>query len=357
MAYAIIMAGGRGERFWPKSKQHYPKQFLRLIGDQSMLQRTTARLKKLFAPDSIYVITAADYREIVLEQIPEIPEENIIIEPCGKDTAAAAGLAAVIIKRRDPTGVMVTLPADHYITDEDNFYQILQAAIKAASEGKHVVTIGIRPGRPETGFGYIAMGELYQKYDKIPTYQVVRFTEKPDQKLALKFLESGNYLWNSGIFIWRVDLIEKLIKKHLPELASGLQKIEAAYGTDHYDQVLEDVYANLPKISIDYGVMEKTTDVLVLPGNFGWDDVGSWTALESYKKKDSNGNILEGKGVLVDTKNTLVQTSEKIVATLGVKDLIIVEDEGSILICDKKKAQDLKKVVHALQKHGYQEIL
>lgn len=357
MTYAVIMAGGRGERFWPKSRQHYPKQFLRLVGDRSMLQRTTARLEKLFTPESIYVITAADYREIVLEQVPEIPEENVIIEPYGRDTAAAIGLGGVIVKKRDQKGIMIVLPADHYIADEKRFCQVLQAAIDAAAEGTHAVTIGIHPSYPATGFGYIARGKLYNEYAGIPAYQVVRFTEKPDQEHALKFLESQNYLWNSGIFIWRVDLLEKLIREYLPDLADGLQEIEAAYGTARYNQVLANVYANLPKISIDYGVMEKAQRVLVLPGDFGWDDVGSWTALESYMEKDNNGNILEGQGVLVDTQNTLVQTSEKVVATLGVKDLIVVEEEGSILICHKKKAQDLKKVVNALQQNGYQSIL
>lgn len=357
MTYAVIMAGGRGERFWPKSRQRCPKQFLRLVGDRTMLQRTAARLEKLLAPDRIYVITARDYKEIVLQQAPEIPEENVIVEPCGRDTAAAIGLGAVAVKKSNPAGVMIVLPADHYIADEERFCEVLQAAVRAASDGEHAVTIGIRPGRPETGFGYIARGGRCREFDGIPAYRVQGFTEKPDRKRALQFLENGSYFWNSGIFVWRADLIEKLIREHLPALAAGLRKIEAAWGTERCGRVLEEVYADLPKISIDYGVMEKAEGVLVLPGDFGWDDVGSWTALESYKRKDGNGNILEGRGVLVDTENTLVQASDKVVATLGVRNLIVVEGEGSILICHKRKAQELKKVISALQENGYKEIL
>ncbi|KUK37085.1 MAG: mannose-phosphate guanylyltransferase [Thermacetogenium sp.] len=357
MTYAVIMAGGRGERFWPKSKQRCPKQFLRLVGDRTMLQKTASRLEMFLAPENIFVITARDYREIVLEQVPEIPEENLIFEPFGRDTAAAIGLGTIAVKKRDPAGVIVVLPADHYIADERRFCEVLEAAVGAASSGEHAVTIGIRPGRPETGFGYIARGERYRDFNGIPAYRVLGFTEKPDRERALQFLEKGNYLWNSGIFVWRADLIERLIEKHLPVLAAGLKEIEESWGTERCGTVLEKVYAGLPKISIDYGVMEKAEGVLVFPGDFGWDDVGSWTALESYKKKDGNGNILEGRGVLVDTENTLVQATSKVVATLGVKDLIVVEDEGSILICHKKKAQELKKVINALQENGYKEIL
>lgn len=356
MTFAVIMAGGRGERFWPKSRQSLPKQFLRLIGDKTMLQRTVSRVEKLLAPEKIYIITAENHQKIVRRQVPQIPQENIILEPCGRDTAAAIGLAAVIVQQKDPKGVMIVLPADHYIADEDRFAEILKGAVAAASEN-HAVTIGIKANRPETGFGYIAQGQFYKNFAGIPAFYVERFTEKPNRQQALKFLESGNYFWNSGIFIWRADLIRQLIKDHLPSLAEGLDKIEEAIGTDRYPQVLQEVYAQLPRISIDYGVMEKAEEVLMVPGDFGWDDVGSWTALESYMEKDSNGNILDGQGVLVDTKNTMVQASDKVVATLGVRDLIIVESEGSILICHKQKAQELKKVINALQENGYKEIL
>jgi len=356
MTYAVIMAGGRGERFWPKSRKKYPKQFLPLISSKTMLQLTVDRIKKFVSPDKIFIITAETYQEIVYRQIPEVPRENIILEPFGRDTAAAIGLAAVIIQQRDLSGVMVVLPADHYISDQGRFVEVLKGAEAAAAEN-HAVTIGIPASRPETGFGYLSQGELYREYLGIPFYHVEKFTEKPDLAKAMEFLAKGCYFWNSGIFVWRADLIRRLIAEHLPALAAGLEKIEKAIGTPSFPQLLKQVYEGLPKISIDYGVMEKTRGVLMAIGDFGWDDVGSWTALESYKKKDQNGNILEGQGVLVDTKNTMVQVTDKVVATLGVHDLIVVEDEGSILICHKDKAQDLKKVITALNENGYKEIL
>ncbi|HHW28195.1 MAG TPA: NTP transferase domain-containing protein [Syntrophomonadaceae bacterium] len=356
MTYAVIMAGGRGERFWPKSRKKYPKQFLPLISSKTMLQLTVGRVKKFVTPDKIFIITADNYQGIVYQQAPEVPRENIILEPFGRDTAAAIGLAAVIIQQRDPSGVMVVLPADHYISDQERFIEVLQAAEAAAAEN-HAVTIGIPASRPETGFGYLSQGELYKEHQGIPLYHVEKFIEKPNLAKAMEFLAKGCYFWNSGIFIWRADLIRRLIAEHLPVLAAGLEKIEKAIGTPTFPQLLKNVYEGLPKISIDYGVMEKTRGVLMAVGDFGWDDVGSWTALESYKKKDPNGNILEGQGVLVDTKNTMVQVSDKVVATLGVHDLIVVENEGSILICHKDKAQDLKKVITALNENGYKEIL
>jgi mannose-1-phosphate guanylyltransferase len=357
MPYAVIMAGGRGERFWPKSRQELPKQFLRLVGDRTMLQRTVDRLKQMIDPEQIYIITGKVYYEIVLDQVPEVPAENIILEPVGRDTAAAIGLSATVVSRHDPAGVMIVLPADHYIADEECFCEALTSAVAAAASGEHLVTLGITPSRPDTGFGYIAHGRQHTIIEGNPAYTVDKFTEKPDYHTALEYLASGNYYWNSGIFIWRVDLILRLIEQHLPQLHAGLRQIDSAFGTERYESVLLKIFTDLPKISIDYGVMEKVSNVLVLPGNFGWDDVGSWTALESYKEKDEQGNYLEGKGVLVDTYNTLVMSSDKVVATLGVEDLIVVEGRDSILICHKEHAQEIKKVISALQERGYKEVL
>ncbi len=357
MPYAVIMAGGRGERFWPKSRQELPKQFLCLVGDRTMLQKTVDRLQKTIPIEQIYIITGKAYYDLVCGQVPEIPEGNIILEPIGRDTAAAVGLSAVAISRRDPAGVMIILPADHYIADEEQFCAVLQSAVTLAESGEHLVTLGITPNRPETGFGYIAHGRIYKNVDGNPAYAVDQFMEKPDLQRALEYLASGHHYWNSGIFIWRVDLIQSLIASHLPELNAGLMKIRTAYGTGRYQEVLETVFAGLPKISIDYGVMEKASNVLVLPGNFGWDDVGSWTALDAYKDKDEQGNCLEGRGVLVETSNTLVLSSGKVVATLGVEDLIVVEGRDSILVCHKGRAQEIKKVISALQEQGYKEVL
>lgn len=357
MPCAVIMAGGRGERFWPKSRFSLPKQFLQLLGEKTMLQRTAERLQGIVCPDEIFIITAEDYRYLIARQTPEIPAENIIAEPFGRDTAAAVGLASVIIARKNPCDVVVVLPADHYIADEQRFAVALNSAVAVAEKGEHLVTLGIVPSRPETGYGYIARGESYNGLAGKNFFLVESFTEKPDQKRALQFLDSGNYYWNSGIFIWRVDLIRRLIKEHLPVLHEGLAKIDEALGTGQYLETLREVYAGLPKVSIDYGLMEKVSNVVVIPGDFGWDDVGSWTALEEYKDKDGRGNVLEGRGVLLDTYNTLVSASGKVVATLGINDLIIVEEKDSILVCHKERAQEIKKVILALQENGYEEIL
>jgi mannose-1-phosphate guanylyltransferase len=357
MTYAVIMAGGRGERFWPKSRKILPKQFLCLFGDKTMLQKTVQRIKSFLPPDRIYIVAAQAYEDLVRQQVPEIPETNLIVEPYGRDTAAAVGLATVVVARRDPQGVMLVLPADHYIADEIRFKEILQGAVEAATGGEHLVTMGIQAIRPETGFGYIACGPLYGRYAGVPAYLVEQFTEKPDRERALSYLDQGNYYWNSGIFIWRVDLIERLIGQHIPELSTGLAEIRRSLDSSDHQQVLKQVYQKVPRVSIDYGVMEKADNVLMLPGNFGWDDVGSWTALDAYKEKDDQGNVLDGRGVLVDTKNTMVQASEKVVATLGVKDLIIVESDESILVCHKSRAQEIKKLIRALEDNGYKEIL
>jgi mannose-1-phosphate guanylyltransferase len=322
-----------------------------------MLQKTVDRLKQLVDPEQIYIITGKVYYEIVRDQVPEVPAANIILEPIGRDTAAAIGLSATAISRSDPTGVMIVLPADHYIADEELFCEVMRSAVTAAAPGEHLVTMGITPSRPETGFGYIAHSKQHKIIEGNPVYAVDKFTEKPDYETALRYLASGNYYWNSGIFIWRVDLILRLIEQHLPLLYAGLRQIDSAFGTGRYDSTLLEIFTDLPKISIDYGVMEKVDNVLVLPGNFGWDDVGSWTALESYKEKDEQGNYLEGKGVMVDTNNTLVIASDKVVATLGVENLIVVEGRDSILVCHKEHAQEIKKVISALQKQGYEEVL
>ncbi len=253
--------------------------------------------------------------------------------------------------------MLVILPADHYIADEEHFREIVTSAIAAAASGKHLVTLGITPYRPETGFGYIAHGQPQETYNGNTAYIVDGFKEKPDYQKALEYLASGNYYWNSGIFVWRADLILSLIAQHLPELYEGLQQIGSAYGTENYESVLAEVFPGLPKISIDLGVMEKAGNVLVFPCSFGWDDVGSWTALEAYKEMDEQGNCLEGRGVMIDTSNTLVLASDKVVATLGVEDLIIVEGHDSILVCHKDKAQEIKKVINALHAQGYKDVL
>ncbi len=357
MPFAVIMAGGRGERFWPRSRMAVPKQFLNLVGDKTMLQLTMERAQNLAGISNIYIVAGSDFKDIIREQVPQLPEENIITEPFGRDTAAAIGLAALVLERKDPREVMIVLPADHYISDIPRFQKVMKSAVAAAWRGENIVTLGITPHRPETGYGYIYQGELCDTFIGTPACRVVRFLEKPDYARAVRFLSSGNYLWNSGMFIWRVDLIRQLIEKHTPQLAQGLDKIGQAMGTEQYLAVLEEVYAGLPKISVDYGILEKAEKVLVMRGNFGWDDIGSWAALERYAEKDERGNVIEGRGVLLDTNNTFIYSPDKTVGVIGVESLIVVNDRDSFLVCHKDRAQEVKKIVHALKEQGLDEVL
>ncbi|WP_242655998.1 mannose-1-phosphate guanylyltransferase [Desulfofundulus australicus] len=355
--YAVIMAGGAGERFWPLSRRDRPKQFLSLVGERTMLQLTFDRLAGLVPPENVLVVTGINYIETVRQQLPEIPPENIVAEPCGRDTAAAVGLGALHVLRKDPRGIMAVLPADHYIAHVRRFQSVLQAGVSLAAGGQWLVTMGITPTRPDTGYGYICQGELLEYHEDIPVYRVERFTEKPGPEKARQFLAAGCYLWNSGMFIWRADLIYRLIEEHLPALAAGLAEIGRAMDRGSCQEVLSRVYPRLPKVSIDYGVMEKAPNVLVLPGNFGWDDVGSWPALERCRETEENGNVIEARGVFLETRNSIIHAPGRLVATLGVENLVVVDDGECLLVCRKDRAQELKRLTAALKEAGLEDAL
>lgn len=357
MPCAVIMAGGRGERFWPRSRTAKPKQFLNLIGDKTMLQLAVERVEGLVGTAGTYIVAGAEFKDIILEQVPHLPEGNVIIEPFGRDTAAAIGLAALVLGRDKPREVMIVLPADHYVGNVSRFREVLKGATAAAERGEHIVTLGIEPNRPETGYGYIQRGKLFDTFAGVPAYRAERFLEKPGYDRALEFVSSGDYLWNSGMFIWRVDLIFKLMEKHIPQMAKGLKEVAGTVDTERYPEVLERVYSELPRLSVDYGILERADNVLVMPGDFGWDDIGSWTALARYADKDGSGNVLEGEGVLIDTRETYVFSPGKIAAVLGVEDLLIVNEKDSLLVCPRSRAQEIKRVVQALKDKGLDEVL
>ncbi|MEW6446789.1 MAG: mannose-1-phosphate guanylyltransferase [Bacillota bacterium] len=356
--FAVILAGGGGERFWPASSKDRPKQFLKLIGNRTMLQQTVDRLAGFLAPPDVYVITAGEYGELVREQVEGIPRQNVIEEPCGRDTAAAVGLAAIHLERRDPQGVMLVLPADHFIADTSRFRRVVETAVDTARSGDWLVTLGITPTRPETGYGYIQRGEALRTVGSLAVYRALRFTEKPDLLKARRFLASGKYFWNSGMFIWRVDVIRRLFEEYLPELTAGLNRIAAVIGTEEEKAVTESVYPSLPRISIDYGLMEQAKNVLVLPADFGWDDVGTWPAWARYSGiRDGQGNVIEGSSVLVESSGCVVRASNHVVAALGVRDLVIVEEGGRLLVCPKDRAQEIKRLVAALKEAGYDDMI
>ncbi|MFZ5652177.1 MAG: mannose-1-phosphate guanylyltransferase [Bacillota bacterium] len=352
---AVVMAGGSGERFWPLSKKNRPKQFLPILGDQSMIHQTVERLKDLMRPEDIHIVTLQEYKPLVMEQLPQIDEDKILVEPCGKDTSAAVGLAAVKISRSDPSTVMVMLPSDHYIADTGRFLSTLKAAAEAASGGVYAVTLGIPPMRPETGYGYILKGEPYSEINGLKVHRAAGFAEKPSYDKAVEYVKSGDYFWNSGIFVWRVDLLLRLISIHLPKMYAGLKAIETA-PEDAREGVTKLVYATFPKISVDYGILERARDILVIRGDFGWDDVGSWTSLERIdRSKKEDGSIVRARGAFLDTSDNIIISPHRVVAAMGVSGLIVVDDGQNLLICSKDSAQEIKKLIFSLQKAGLEE--
>ena len=349
-AVAVIMAGGKGERFWPRSRRNMPKQFLSLTDDgKTMIQLTVERIQPLIAIEDVFVVTNKDYKELVKAQLPELPEENIVLEPMAKNTAPCIGLASMYIKKKYDDAVMVVLPSDHLIKFNSMFINTLKDAIEVAEEETNMATIGITPNYPETGYGYINFGEEKQNTKNHNVYKVERFVEKPNLEKAKEYLLSGKYLWNSGMFVWKASTILGQFEKLLPDTYAGLLKIEEALGTEDAESVLEIEFQKFQSESIDYGIMEKAQDIYTLPGNFGWDDVGSWLALERFNRTNDQGNVVNGNVISIDTKNSIIQGSDKLIATVGVDNLIVVDTADALLICKKENAQDIKRVLENLK--------
>jgi mannose-1-phosphate guanylyltransferase len=346
--FAVIMAGGSGERLWPLSTPKHPKPFLSLLGNRSLLQQTIDRLKDWIPLERTLIVVGHDHRDLAAEQLPGLPPENLLVEPVGRGTAACIGLAAVAIARRDPKAVIVVLPADHAIGDATRFRDLLARADRLASSGAHLVTLGVTPNRPATGYGYIQAGPPLDVDD--PTaLTVVRFTEKPDEKMAASFVARGDHYWNAGIFVWRTDAIRREIGRHLPALHQGLSEIEAAWETRARKETVARVYGGLEKISIDVGVMEKATPRLVLPtGEIGWNDVGDFAALAALLPTDAAGNAVLAPHTGIDTAGCLILSGSgeaRRIATLGVSNLVIVQTPEGLLVVDKSRAQDLRDLV------------
>lgn len=349
---AVIMAGGRGERFWPKSRRNMPKQFLSLTSDgKTMIQHTTDRIKDLVNIDDIFIITNKNYKNLVLNQLPEINPQNIILEPASRNTAPCIGLVSTYIRYRyeDEDTVMIVLPSDHLIKYNEIFIDTLKKAVDIAIEDRNMVTIGITPSYPETGYGYINFG--YNENDKkySGAYKVNKFVEKPDLEKAKEYLSSGKYLWNSGMFVWKTSTILNSFEEYLPKVYQGLTRIGNSLGTKEENEVLNREFTNFEAQSIDYGIMEKYKQIYTVPGSFGWDDVGSWLALERTFQSNEEGNIVEGNVITVNVKDSIIQAKDKLIATVGLKDIIIIDTEDSILICNKKDVQDVKKVIENLK--------
>ncbi|MFR0779312.1 MAG: mannose-1-phosphate guanylyltransferase/mannose-6-phosphate isomerase [Zhenhengia sp.] len=347
---AVIMAGGKGERFWPRSRKKLPKQFLSLTADgKSMIQHTVERISTLIAKEDIFIVTNKDYEHLVVQQLKDIPKENILLEPMSKNTAPCIGLAAVHIRKKYQDAIMVVLPADHLIKYNEIYIDTLKTAINVAKEEDNMVTIGIIPSYPEVGYGYINFGKDETQANESSIYRVKKFVEKPNLDTAKEYLTSGKYLWNSGMFVWKTSTILKNINKFLPDMYKGLNEIETSIGLDNELQVVENEFSKFKAESIDYGIMEKADCIYTIPGSFGWDDVGSWLALERIRPTNENGNVVEGNVITVNSNNSIIQGQGKMIATVGVDNLIIVDTEDAILICNKSNAQDIKKIVDNLK--------
>ena len=358
MISVVIMAGGKGERFWPKSRTNLPKQFLSLTNDgKSMIQHTVERLEGLVELENVYVVTNKLYEELIVEHIPNLPLENIIIEPEAKNTAPCIGLAAVHIAKKNPESKMIVLPSDHLIKFNEIFLDTLKLGLEVVEDDENIVTIGITPNYPETGYGYINFKKGVSPHEITNVYEVLRFVEKPDLERAKQYLTSGEYLWNSGMFIWKVSTILKCFEDFLPEIYTGLKEIETTIYTEKYLEILKKVFSEIPSESIDYGIMEKANNIYVIPGNFGWDDVGSWLSLERINNTNQDGNIISGNVVTVKTKNSIIQGSKKLIATIGLEDIIIVDTDDALLICNKDNTQEVKEVIANLKASNKTEYL
>lgn len=344
---ALIMAGGRGERFWPKSRKNLPKQFLSLTDDgKTMIQLTVERILPLVDIEDIYISTNKDYEPLVLEQLPNIPKKNILCEPVSRNTAPCIGLGAIHIAKKYDDAIMMVLPSDHLIKYNSMFLNTLRDAIDTAQKNSNLLTVGITPDCPETGYGYI---KFNPDICDGRAFQVDRFVEKPNLETAKEYLASDEYLWNSGMFVWKVSSILGKIKEFMPETYEGLNIISKAIGTDEEELTLEKEYRNFTSISIDYGIMEKSNNIYTIPGTFGWDDVGSWLAIERIKKTNEFGNVVSGDVITIDSKNCIVEGGKKLIATVGIEDLIIVDTEDATLICAKDSAGGIKKIIDNLK--------
>jgi mannose-1-phosphate guanylyltransferase len=358
-AYAVIMAGGGGTRLWPRSRQATPKQFLDLLGPRTMLQETVDRIEPLIPLERVLVVTGHEYAHDILALLPGLPPENVVREPQGRGTAPCIGLAALALQHRDPEAIMAVFPADHRVARGAAFRQAVAAAVDVARQD-YLVTLGITPTHAHTGYGYIQRGEALSPAGQTPAYTVRQFTEKPDGDTARRFVESGEYAWNAGIFVWRVRAILDEIARLLPVLHTVLTTVAEAWDTPDRQHVLSTVWGQTPRTTIDYGVMEKADRVAVIPIEVGWDDVGNWSTLSKLLQGDGDGNVTSGSGqhVLVDTHDTYIYAaSGRLVALVGLDDLVVVNTKDAVLVCPKDRAQDVRAIVDRLKALGLDRFL
>jgi mannose-1-phosphate guanylyltransferase len=362
-AHAIILAGGRGTRFWPRSRTRTPKQLLNIVGKKTMLAQTVERLRPLISASRLWVVTNTEQAAAVRNQLPVVAASRVLAEPVGRNTAAAIGLAAVHLAQQSSDALMAVLPADHFIAHADMFRKTVAAALEVASQGRYLVTLGIPPSGPETGYGYIERADAVPAVMGAPVFRVRRFTEKPAQETAQEFAQSGRFLWNSGMFFWRVSTYLECLKKYLPATHGALTRLADTIGTRRYAATLKRVYSKLENISVDFAVMERATQpgepqsVFVLPAEVGWSDIGSWAAVYALQTRQSGRNVSAGSHFALDATANFFWSPDKFVAAIGVNNLIVVETPDALLICPQDRAQDVGKIVKWLEANNQKRLL
>ncbi|XOD68572.1 MAG: mannose-1-phosphate guanylyltransferase [Flavobacteriales bacterium AspAUS03] len=355
--YCVILAGGVGSRFWPVSTRAYPKQFYDILGvGRTLIQQTFVRVSELVSLENIFVITHEDYEYLVYEQLPELPKSNLLLEPFMMNTAPSIAYASFRIQLRNKNASILIVPSDHLITEEKQFYEILQWAFQKAVQGERLITLGIKPSRPDTGYGYM---QFVSEDHSSPIKKVKTFVEKPSHEIAIEFLHSGDFLWNSGIFVWNVQTILNAFRKHLPEMYETFDRGKGKIGGEEEQIFIRSIFPTLQRISIDYGILEKVDNVYVIPSYFGWSDLGTWGILYDKIPKDASGNALMGKKVLFyEAKNNIVcLKGDKAAIIEGLNDYIVVGTSKALLICRKEKEQEIKRFVNDLKIERGEEFL
>ena len=343
------MAGGAGTRFWPRSKVAKPKQYLNIFGDDSLLQSTIKRFSTFTETENIYIVSGKSQAEVLEEQTQMLPKNNLIYEPVGKNTLPCIGLAAMFAEKENPDGIMVVSPSDHLIENDELFKDTVLAAAKIADEKNGIVTIGITPTFPATGYGYVQTAENISGSDKIKQFKVNRFVEKPDEPTAKEYLKQGGFYWNSGLFVFKISVFLDSIKEFAPDLYNDLKKIQADFGTPSYEQTLDTIYRAVKSISVDYGIMEHAKNIYLVEGNFNWNDLGGWESVYLADKKDENGNAGSGESIFLDTKNSYIHSENGLIAVVGLEDVIVVQNGNTTLVCKRENAEDVKKIVDQLK--------
>lgn len=351
MLCALIMAGGQGERFWPLSTEEKPKQFLNLLGPKSMLQITVERMQKLISLEKIFIVTGERYVKLIKEQIPNLPQRNIIIEPVGRNTAPCVALSALVIEKYYEASNIVVVPSDHLVVDEEKYLKVIKEADKFIDRNEEtIVTIGIEPDRAETGYGYMKfdVNEKQELLDKLSIYKVIKFVEKPDVEKAERYIKDGSYIWNSGIFIWKSNHILKLTKKYLKNTFKILDELSIT-SDETFNKVLKEKYEFVDNISVDYGIMENAKNIYVIPSSFGWDDIGTWKAVERYRQKDINNNVCVGDIKNIESSNNIIMGNSKPIVVVGLNDIFVAETDKVIFVGNKQYIDNIKEIKTKLQ--------